>query len=282
MSLVRNIAGVEMIGTIFSGHVVNSTTGQAIPGATVKFISATGSSITKAADANGMFSLSTDMQITQIVITSTGYTGMIFPASAYQTVFELEPLYTTLPDVVVTSNSKPFPWLLLLGAIPLITKKKTVGKVDTGTVVAVAAGVLFLKGFGLFNSLLESLGLQDSASTKDLDAAASNPLSPWSPNFYKSGPAGTYLLTMQGMQDIYDTLNNSFGWFNDDEAAAIAVFKQLKTQSQLSFFAEWFKNSKGVDLLYWLRGTGYPNDRLSDAEVDSINQYILKLPKYIA
>jgi len=288
MSLVRNIAGIETTATgyTYSGRVLNSTTGEAIPNATISLSAPVALLPQKTiADSNGYFSLNTTIapgSNVYVEISSAGYQTAVFPASQYQNVFELEPNIITLPDVVVTSENK-FPWWIVLAAAPFVLKKqKKVGKVETGTVIAIGAGLFLLKGFGLFNDLLEAVGLQDSEETKALDASASNPASPWSPNFWKSGPTGTFLLTAAAMENMLSDLKSAFGWFNDDEAKAIAVFKQLKTQSQLSFFSDWFKLKEGADLLYWLRGTGYPNDRLSDAETQQINAFILKLPKYYA
>jgi len=170
-------------------------------------------------------------------------------------------------------------WLLLLLPL-LLKKKKAVGKVDTSTLIVVGGSILFLKGFGLFNDLLESLGLQESQDTKNLDAASTNPFSPWSPLFIKAAPVGAYILKDEVVNQMMTTLVNAFGYFNDDESAAIGVFKTLKTQSQLSYFADIWQKAGNGDLLTWLRGGAWPADRLSDAETDQINQFILKLPKY--
>ena len=286
MSLARNIAGIQATetGYIYSGKVVNSVTGEPIPYATVRIVATGGGlDMTRSADANGYFSIQTTIQANEIIITAAEFIGWSFPASQYQNVFELEPKDNTLPEVIVTSGNKGFPWWVLVAAVPFVMKKKrSVGKIETGTVVAVGAGLFLLKGFGLFNDALEFLGLQESQDTKDLNAASENPLSPWSPNFWKAGPTGTYLLTVSTMENMLMNLINAFGAFNDDEAAAVAVLKSLKTQSQLSFFSDWFKQRDGRDLLTWLRGSGWPSDRLSDAETSTVNAFILKLPKYIA
>ncbi len=286
MSLERNIAGIQATetGYIYSGRVVNSVTGEAIPFATVRIVAVGGGlDLTRSVDANGYFSIQTTIQANEIVITAAEFIGWSFPASQYQNVFELEPKDNTLPEVIVTSGNKGFPWWVLLAAVPFVMKKKkSVGKTTTGNVLTVGTALLVMKGFGLLNNTLEFLGLQESQDTKDLNNASENPLSPWSPNFWKAGPAGTYLLTVSVMENMLTNLIIAFGPFNDDEAAAVAVFKSLKTQSQLSFFSDWFKQRDGRDLLTWLRGGTWPGDRLSDAETNTINAFILKLPKYIA
>jgi hypothetical protein len=76
------------------------------------------------------------------------------------------------------------------------------------------------------------------------------------------------------VQQILD----SFGAFNDNEEQAIAVFHQLKTKANVSFLAEIFYRMTGQDLLTYLRGGIWPQDRLSDSDVNAINQFLSKLP----
>jgi hypothetical protein len=130
------------------------------------------------------------------------------------------------------------------------------------------------------DSVAEGLGLKDSADTKDLNSVTENPNSPWSPNFYKAAPAGAVLLTSSGAVALADKLWNMFGVWDDDEAGAIAIIKSMKTQSQLSYLADVFYESYRKDLLSWLRGTTYPYDGLSDEDVNALNNYVNKLPKY--
>ena len=99
-------------------------------------------------------------------------------------------------------------------------------------------------------------------------------------NVSKRTPGGLVkILTNAAVNDLWSSLNKAFGYFNDDETAAIAAFKKhIRTQTQLSYFAEWVAKNAGVDLLTWLEGSGYPNDRLSAEEIDIITQYVKKLP----
>ena len=145
--------------------------------------------------------------------------------------------------------------------------------------IALAAVVVF-KVFGAMDAVLEAIGVKDSQATKDLDQAGTNSTSYWSPLFYKAAPAGTWLLKADFANQYADEIYNAMGGFNDDEDAAIAVFKRLRSQAQVSQLADVFNIRHQGDLLTWLRGGVWPQDRLSDADVNTINTYIKSLPKY--
>lgn len=133
---------------------------------------------------------------------------------------------------------------------------------------------------GAFKGLLELLGLKDTQDTKDLDATSQSAGNFWSPTFYQQAPSGSLLLTMAAAEEYSRQIYNAVGPFNDDEEAVIGVFKKLKTQSQVSFLADVFSTKYQSDLLSFIRGGNWPQDRLSDADVNTINKYILSLPKY--
>jgi hypothetical protein len=151
--------------------------------------------------------------------------------------------------------------------------------IDTGTILAIGAGIAVIWGLTGLKGLLNKLGITDSQDTRDLDQEASNPYSPWSPLFWNQGPSGTKLLNVATMQNMYDTLQSAWGYFDDDEEKAIGVIKGLKTQSQLSFFADWLQKTKSIDLFDYMRGGAYWN-RLEDSDMNELTQYIKQLPKY--
>ncbi len=173
--------------------------------------------------------------------------------------------------------------LAATAALLLLNKKKKVGKITTGEVmpyIAIGAGVL---GFSFFKQFLEKLGIWDSKDTKDLDADATNPANAWSPAFYHNKPDSTpwtYRITDSTAAAYSREIYNAFGPFNDCEECAKAVIKRLRTKSNLSFLAEVFSSIYGQDLLSFLRGGNWPQDRLSDADVNEINQYVKNLPNY--
>lgn len=279
---------------IYTGNIVSSETGEPIPSATVTLFVNNVPVQRILSDRAGSFYVTMQSPAESINISSASYTSFTWPASEYQHTFELEPNKKELDPVVLPPVAKKHnsQWLLIVAAIMVIyetSKKKnggSVGKVDLGTIVAIAAGGIALVGFDVVKKFLEKLGIWDNPHTKNLDHQAGDPGSPWSPNFWRTGPVGTKLLPVYYMVDMLAQLKSAFGFWDDDEAMAIGVFKKLTTQSQLSFFADWFNTTDehgnaGGDLLAWLRGSAWPNDRLSDSEVDEINQYILNLPKYM-
>lgn len=131
-----------------------------------------------------------------------------------------------------------------------------------------------------FEGLLEALGLKDSASTQALDDATGSSTSFWNPSFYKTAPAGAVILTDAAASQLCNLIYGAFGMFNDDEEQAIGAVKTLKTQAQVSYLAEKFYSIYHQDLLTFLRGGSYPQDRLSDSDVYALTSYIQSLPKY--
>lgn len=146
---------------------------------------------------------------------------------------------------------------------------------------ALGVGLIVVgKMFGTLDALLEALGLKDDQDKKDLDQAATDANSFWSPLFHRNAPVGTVILTNAAAQQDADDIYNGTGFFDDNEDQIIAVFHRLRTQAQVSFLADVFNQKYHADLLTWLRGGIWPQDRLSDADVNGLNTYIKSLPKY--
>jgi hypothetical protein len=189
------------------------------------------------------------------------------------------------PRVWMERSTNMVPILLALGALAIFATKrrKQVGAVTVSDVMPfllIGGGIL---AFSLVKKMLEFLGIWDSQATHNLNDASTDPGSFWNPNFWQLKPTNapwTYLITEatagQWCQEIYDAL----GPVNDDEEAVISVFKRCRTQANASFICWKFDKMYGEDLLQWLRGGWWPQDRLSDADVNKINTYISNLPKY--
>lgn len=282
---------------VVSGRTKDGLGAGVIQGATVEAYTATGQPLGIATTTNdvGYFSInSPQLQIgdvvkfshvsyypTEVKVTGVSNFGFI-PLD--RKVVELPPVIVTSPD---KNNSSALP-LLLLGALAIAgsQKKKVSGPVisnkgETALLIGVAA-VGFL-GFDIVKKMLESIGLWKSQAVKDVQDEIQNPNSPFSPNFWKAAPAGALLLNTATCQQYLETLTQAFGPFDDDESVATGIFKQMKTQSQVSFFSDYFSKNifpPGPDLLTWLRGGAWPNDRLSAAELDDIVKYVKNLPKY--
>lgn len=146
---------------------------------------------------------------------------------------------------------------------------------DNKILIAAGAGALLFY-FGVLDPLLTALGIKKSQDTKDNDAEAEDPGSPWSPAYYKA--VGGTLLYRSVAEKMAEEIYDAFGFFDDNEEQAIGVLKTIRFQSQLSFLADVFYQKYNQDLLTFLRGGNWPKDRLSDADVAMINSYIKKLP----
>ena len=134
------------------------------------------------------------------------------------------------------------------------------------------------------NSIFEGLGISQSPAAASLERAKSDPTSFWNAQYWqmisRRTPGGLVkILTNAAAVKLWADLNKAFGYFNDDESAAIAAFKNtIRYQTQLSYFSGWVAKNTGTDLISWLEGGTFPNDRLNASEIDIITQYVKKLP----
>lgn len=138
--------------------------------------------------------------------------------------------------------------------------------------------------YNAMQSFFQGAGITKSPAQQRLNEMQGNPKSFWNAEFWKllarqiGKPVSA--MTVSNMQKLWNELNVAFGYFNDDESAAIASFKKyIRYQTQLSFFSDWVQKNQNTDLLGWLQGNTYPNDRLSPDEIDIITQYVQNLPK---
>lgn len=190
------------------------------------------------------------------------------------------------PDVVMIKGSTiPLTSILIvLAAVTLYRRKtKKVGKLSTDDIYPIMLIVGGLIAFSVIKEILEGLGIWDSQDSKTLDNASTDPDSWWNPNFWKTKPSNipyTNPITTTTARQLANTIYNSFSWYNDNEEQAISVFKSLPSRAAGSFLAEVFANDHGQDMLTFLRGGTWPQDRLSDADVNEVNRYVNNLPKY--
>lgn len=279
---------------IVSGRLKDAIGAGVVQGATVSIFTADGAPLGLSTTSNdvGYFAINSgNIQVgDKIKISHVSYNPVeltVTGASSYgfipmdRKVVELPPVVVTSPD---KKNNAAVP-LLILGALALAsTKKKAVSGPGGDTALLVGVAAVGFLGFDIVKKLLETVGLWRSQDVKDVADEIQNPNSPFSPEFYKKAPAGSLLLTTATCKQYMDILTDAFGPFDDDESQAVGVFKQMRTQSQVSFFADYFSKNifpPGPDLLTWLRGGAWPNDRLSAAELNEIVKYVNKLPKYI-
>lgn len=216
-----------------------------------------------------------DLQQWEIVFSSPGYSSFKTTVGA---------LMAGSKDIQL---KKVNTWLLLALAAGLFyalsNRKKKVGALTTQEVlpfILIAGAVL---GFKLLEQLLQSLGVWKDKDDRALDAAAIDANSFWNPNFWKTKPPNisyTRPITASQAYQYAGQIQESFGAFNDCEECVKSVFRQMPSQAAASFVSDHFTQRYGQDLLDFLRGGVWPQDRLSSSDVAEINSYVMSLPKY--
>lgn len=128
--------------------------------------------------------------------------------------------------------------------------------------------------FLILRPILVATGIIDSPDDKKRDeiekqyGTASN--SAFNPNWYKSVP-GAVLVTRATAENLAAIIYDAMGFFNDNEDAVYAVFRQLKAKTQVSWIADVFFQKYNADLYQFLRG------RMSDSEMDIIHGIVNNL-----
>lgn len=202
-----------------------------------------------------------------------------------------KPIIFTIGDIIGTGEGPYFfsmekdttqnvmPLAIGAGIIFLLAKKKEqkkqVGKIETKEVLLIGGGLI---AFSVLQKILQGVGLWKSQETKNLDQETTNPNSFWSPNYYKMYSSYSYAIDRKTAESYAKEIYNAFGMFNDCEECVKAVFRRLRTKSNVSYLVQVFSDVYGQDLLTFLRGGIWPQDRLSDSDVNEINSFLSKLP----
>lgn len=190
------------------------------------------------------------------------------------------------PIPVMLTNKFPVALVaaaIAAGVILLPGEKEKVGEITSDnakTGLIIAGGVV---AWVLLKDLLEALGIFRSQDTVNLDNAATDPNSWWNPNYYLTKPDNisyTRPITTAQAIELADRIYDATGWVNDNEEAIKSVFRSLPSRAAGSFLAAVFQARYQMDLLSFLRGGSWPQDRLSDADVNEITQFVNRLPKY--
>lgn len=210
------------------------------------------------------------------LFSAPGFASFVASANELQNdnVIELEP----------GSNNSNGSVVLVAGVVGILlfkngkSKKKIVAKIELNKVEPVLLIGGGLIAFVALKKVLTMFGLVDSQATQDLNNQTTNPASFWNPSYYKNFSSYSYAIDFATAQQYVNQITDAFGIFNDNEEQAIAVFHQLKTKANVSYLADVFYRLTGQDLLTYLRGGSWPQDRLSDENVNEINQFLSKLP----
>lgn len=222
--------------------------------------------------------------------------GVAFHKFGYKTIKSTVDQLQLLPDPKTIYFEKGVGTEILFTAAGLAAllafyysrKNKKVGAFDAkkgeGIILVIALGVSAFLAYKLVKKILDFLGVTKSEASQGLDNASTNPNAFWNPNFWQTikpaNAAYSYAISYDTAAEWAKTLYDSFGIFNDNEEQAIGVFKQCRTQANASYLCYVFQHLYGEDCLSFLRGGWWPQDRLSDADVYTINNYVNALPKY--
>lgn len=132
--------------------------------------------------------------------------------------------------------------------------------------------------------LLQKLGIAKDKTDRLIDGQQNlnNNENAFSPIFYKYAPAGSLLLTRARAEQLANELFDALGYWYDDEAKVMGVFRSLKTKSQVSILADVFNQLHKTDILEFMRkGKGVMWEAgLNDNELAQVINYVNNLPKY--
>lgn len=218
--------------------------------------------------------------------------GLVVNANGVNTFFSFAYLYNQATKgntkIEMDLNYSPFPYLLVGAGLLLFmfndNDKHKVGAISKDklqTSLIVTGGII---GWIIVKKILEILGILDDRDEVDLNNAANDPNSFWNPLMWNNKPSNIRytepIVTQQQAQYYASLIYDAMGFFNDNEEQVIAVFRAMPSQAAASYVNYWFNQLYKQDLLTFLRGGTWPQDRLSDSEVNQINQYVKNLPKY--
>lgn len=147
--------------------------------------------------------------------------------------------------------------------------------------------VLYIGGgllayFGVIKPTLETLGIIDNADVKANKLAEVNE-NAWKPTFWQQAPSGALLITDAAVTNFTKLIGDAFGVLWDNYDTVMGVFQQMKTKSQVSYFADRFQELKGKGLYQFISGGNggiFPWDGLSSKHLAAINAYVSSLPNY--
>lgn len=162
-------------------------------------------------------------------------------------------------------------------------KKKRIGELDVKEIMPIILIVGGFIGFEIVQKLLQKIGIWKSPDAASLDAINSLPINQnfWSPVFYTqftSYPSGA--LTTDQATALIKQLTDAFGIFSANVGQVNAVFRQLTSQSEVSFLAKVFQDVNQMDLLTYIRGGSIIYFGLTDSDVNTINTYLSQLPTH--
>lgn len=146
--------------------------------------------------------------------------------------------------------------------------------------ILVGGGVL---AFFVLKDILEKLGIWKDKDERTVDDTSDDPESFWNPTMWQKKPAGTNYtnpITLSTAKSYANEIYQATGVFDDCEECIKSVFRRLPSQAAASYVAFAFDLEYSMDLLNFLKGGTWPQDRLSYEDIAEITRYVTLLPKY--
>lgn len=150
------------------------------------------------------------------------------------------------------------------------------------------AGALLLLYFGVIRPLTNKLGLTQSAEDREREREIDQAIGAdgWNPTFYNTymrlpANAGKVFCLKRSadLDALAKRIYNAWGTFNDDESAIYAVFRELRSQLQLSQLCERYAKNYNTDLLTRLKNSWFKwDDGLEPQEFIEIAKIVKALP----
>lgn len=157
----------------------------------------------------------------------------------------------------------------------MATQNKSVDPNLILTLAGVGAG-----GF-LFYKLLQKVGLIDSKEDTE-NTQANNEVEESkfvSPTYWQTAkaPVGYAIALIKNAEadNLAKQIEESYGYFNDDEDKVYGAVKRLKYKTQFSYLAYRFNLLYGKDLFLFLKGF------LSSEELATISKFLKALPTFV-
>ena len=141
--------------------------------------------------------------------------------------------------------------------------------------VGAVAGVLVVKS--IIDKTGNLLGSNDSANNN-----AGITGKAWDPNFYKTAPGGTLILSASDALALAQKIHSYSGLFFDSPGVVFDALKSARSKADVSRIAEAFSGYYNYDLYqYLLDGGGFlPADGLSNTNLSKVNAYVNGLPNF--
>ena len=162
-------------------------------------------------------------------------------------------------------------------------KKHEIGKLETKDVfpyLLIGGAVLAL---GLVKKITDAFGLTSSADQQAVNNYSNTPGSFWNSDFWQeftSWPDSVLVNNDSAASQLWIALDNSWGVMVPNFDNVFAIFKTMKSQSDLSYFSYYVKSNEGEDLLGYLQGFSWTETRLSASQIVQISNYITQLPTH--